>query len=44
MGIELTSAYQIVPEQSTVALVVHHPDAIYFSARRSERAQAREAL
>jgi 5-methyltetrahydrofolate--homocysteine methyltransferase len=27
----LTSAYQLVPEQSTAALVVHHPQARYFS-------------
>ena len=27
----LTSAGQLVPEQSTVALIVHHPGAHYFS-------------
>jgi len=30
LGMELTSAYQLVPEQSTAALIVHHPDAQYF--------------
>jgi len=30
IGTRLTSAYQIVPEQSTSALIVHHPDAKYF--------------
>ena len=40
IGIGLTSAYQLDPEQSTAAIVVHHPSAIYFSALRSERASA----
>jgi 5-methyltetrahydrofolate--homocysteine methyltransferase len=31
VGVSLTSAYQLVPEQSTAAIVVHHPDAKYFS-------------
>jgi 5-methyltetrahydrofolate--homocysteine methyltransferase len=43
LGIELTEAWQFVPEQTTAAIVVHHPNAIYFSARRSEKAVAREA-
>ena len=29
-GMELTEAGQIIPEQSTAAIVVHHPDAEYF--------------
>jgi 5-methyltetrahydrofolate--homocysteine methyltransferase len=29
----LTSAYQLVPEQSTAALVVHHPAAKYYAVR-----------
>ncbi len=33
IGVDLTSAYQLVPEQSTAALFVHHPEARYFSAR-----------
>ena len=32
LGMKLTSAYQLVPEQSTAAIIVHHPDAKYFSA------------
>ncbi|HXW77020.1 MAG TPA: vitamin B12 dependent-methionine synthase activation domain-containing protein, partial [Candidatus Eremiobacteraceae bacterium] len=32
IGMHLTQAWQLVPEQSTVALVVHHPQATYFSA------------
>jgi 5-methyltetrahydrofolate--homocysteine methyltransferase len=43
LGVELTDAWQFVPEQTTAAIVVHHPSAIYFSARRSDKAQAREA-
>jgi 5-methyltetrahydrofolate--homocysteine methyltransferase len=31
LGMELTAAYQLVPEQSTAAIVVHHPDAKYYS-------------
>jgi 5-methyltetrahydrofolate--homocysteine methyltransferase len=31
LGMSLTSAYQLVPEQSTAAVVVHHPKAMYFS-------------
>jgi 5-methyltetrahydrofolate--homocysteine methyltransferase len=27
----LTSAYQLVPEQSTAAIIVHHPAAKYFT-------------
>jgi 5-methyltetrahydrofolate--homocysteine methyltransferase len=29
----LTSAFQLLPEQSTVALIVHHPDAKYYAVR-----------
>ena len=28
----LTEAYQIMPEQSTAAIVIHHPRAAYFNA------------
>ena len=35
LGMSLTSAYQLVPEQSTAAIVVHHPDASYFSIGQS---------
>jgi 5-methyltetrahydrofolate--homocysteine methyltransferase len=33
IGVELTEGYQLVPEQSTAAIVVHHPAAVYFSVR-----------
>jgi len=31
LGMHLTSAYQLVPEQSTAAIIVHHPEARYFN-------------
>ena len=40
IGVELTGAYQLVPEQSTAAIVVHHPKAVYFAVRE----QVAEAL
>jgi 5-methyltetrahydrofolate--homocysteine methyltransferase len=33
LGMQLTAACQLVPEQSTAAIVVHHPDATYFGIR-----------
>lgn len=32
IGMTITEAFQVVSEQSTVALVVHHPEATYFFA------------
>ena len=31
IGVQLTEEFQLVPEQSTSALIVHHPDARYFN-------------
>ena len=31
LGAKLTVANQFVPEQSTGAIIIHHPDAIYFN-------------
>jgi len=31
LGMTLTPSYQLVPEQSTAAIVVHHPEAKYYS-------------
>ena len=31
IGVSLTEACQMTPEASTSAIVLHHPDAIYFS-------------
>jgi 5-methyltetrahydrofolate--homocysteine methyltransferase len=35
LGMELTSAFQLVPEQSTAAIIVHHPQAKYYAVRTS---------
>jgi 5-methyltetrahydrofolate--homocysteine methyltransferase len=40
IGVSLTAAFQLVPEQSTAAIVVHHPEAKYFSiGSAGERAE-----
>ncbi|CAG0931267.1 partial Methionine synthase, partial [Thermoflexales bacterium] len=31
LGLELSTAYQLIPEQSTAAIVVHHPAAKYYA-------------
>jgi 5-methyltetrahydrofolate--homocysteine methyltransferase len=36
LGMDLTSAYQLVPEQSTAAIVIHHPQAKYYAVRGAE--------
>jgi 5-methyltetrahydrofolate--homocysteine methyltransferase len=41
IGVELTEAYQFVPEQSTAAIVVHHPQAVYFAVRMAAAEAAR---
>ena len=35
LGMTLTTAYQLVPEQSTAAIIVHHPAARYFNIGES---------
>jgi 5-methyltetrahydrofolate--homocysteine methyltransferase len=35
VGVTLTDAAQLVPEQSTVAFVMHHPEARYFDLHRA---------
>ncbi|MAG37525.1 MAG: methionine synthase [Dehalococcoidia bacterium] len=42
IGVTLTTAYQLVPEQSTAALTVHHPKAKYFSMMSRYRADRQE--
>jgi 5-methyltetrahydrofolate--homocysteine methyltransferase len=32
IGVTLTEAYQMIPEQSTAAIIMHHPNAAYFNA------------
>jgi 5-methyltetrahydrofolate--homocysteine methyltransferase len=33
LGMSLTSAFQLIPEQSTAAIIVHHPQAKYYAVR-----------
>jgi 5-methyltetrahydrofolate--homocysteine methyltransferase len=33
IGMQLTSAFQLMPEQSTAAIIVHHPEAKYYAVR-----------
>ena len=35
LGITLSPAFQIIPEQSTAAIIVHHKDARYYSVGES---------
>ncbi len=35
LGMHLTPAYQLVPEQSTAAIILHHPQAKYYSTGES---------
>jgi 5-methyltetrahydrofolate--homocysteine methyltransferase len=35
LGMSLTAAFQLVPEQSTAAIILHHPQAKYFSVGES---------
>ncbi len=43
LGMTLSPAYQWIPEQSTAAIVVHHPDAKYFSVGVDRVQQIEEA-
>ncbi len=48
IGMELTSAFQLTPEQSTAAIIMHHPEAKYYAVRSEgagagERARSAEA-
>ena len=33
IGVQLSEEFQLVPEQSTDAIIVHHPEANYFNAK-----------
>lgn len=35
LGMSLSPAFQLIPEQSTAAIIVHHPDAKYYSIGES---------
>jgi len=43
LGMQLTSAYQLIPEQSTAAIIVHHPDAKYYAVRTANPVVAETA-
>ncbi len=43
LGMTLTEAYQLVPEQSTAAIIIHHPEAKYYSVGKSRVEQLLEA-
>ncbi|MFN2636424.1 MAG: methionine synthase [Gemmatimonadaceae bacterium] len=40
LGMELTEAFQLLPEQSTAAVIIHHPEAKYYAVRGSAGAPA----
>jgi 5-methyltetrahydrofolate--homocysteine methyltransferase len=42
LGMELTSAFQLIPEQSTAAIIVHHPEAKYYAVRAQASGNAVE--
>src|SRR5688500_15590301 len=33
LGMDLTEAFQLLPEQSTAAIIIHHPEAKYYAVR-----------
>ncbi|MBI9043917.1 MAG: methionine synthase [Anaerolineaceae bacterium] len=39
LGMKLTDAFQLVPEQSTAAIILHHPSAKYYSVGESRLEQ-----
>ncbi|MCF6277876.1 MAG: dihydropteroate synthase, partial [Anaerolineales bacterium] len=39
LGMTLSAAYQLIPEQSTAAIVLHHPEATYFTVGESRTEQ-----
>ena len=44
IGVSLTSADQMVPEQSTSAIVLHHPEAVYYVVRGAPGTQGAAAV
>ncbi len=44
ISVSLTKSFQIVPEQSTAAIVVHHPQASYFSIGGTMRELAEQGI
>jgi 5-methyltetrahydrofolate--homocysteine methyltransferase len=42
LGMELTEAFQLMPEQSTAAVIIHHPEAKYYAVRGSTSGASNE--
>ncbi|HEY0528106.1 MAG TPA: methionine synthase [Gemmatimonadaceae bacterium] len=40
LGMELTEAFQLLPEQSTAAVIIHHPEAKYYAVRATNTGAA----
>jgi 5-methyltetrahydrofolate--homocysteine methyltransferase len=36
LGMDMTEAFQLMPEQSTAAVIIHHPEAKYFAVRGAQ--------
>jgi 5-methyltetrahydrofolate--homocysteine methyltransferase len=36
LGMDMTEAFQLMPEQSTAAIIIHHPEAKYFAVRGAQ--------
>ncbi len=43
ISMQLTDAFQLIPEQSTAAIVIHHPEAKYFSIGSARERAERDA-
>jgi 5-methyltetrahydrofolate--homocysteine methyltransferase len=43
LGMDLTDAFQLLPEQSTAAVIIHHPEAKYYAVRGSAADASTEA-
>ena len=43
LGMDLTDAFQLLPEQSTAAVIIHHPEARYYAVRGSGTDASTEA-
>jgi 5-methyltetrahydrofolate--homocysteine methyltransferase len=43
LGMQLTESYQLIPEQSTAAIILHHPEAKYYSVGESRVEQLMKA-
>jgi 5-methyltetrahydrofolate--homocysteine methyltransferase len=37
LGMQMTSSFQLMPEQSTAAIIIHHPQAKYYAVRGEQR-------